>query len=77
MNLRGATNLEVTAQDENGDLLADSNTTVNRWKRYFSQLLNVNNVSEIRQIEIHSAEPLVPGLSHLEVETSIAKLKKV
>jgi hypothetical protein len=26
-------------KDENGDLLADSNNTVNRWKRYFSQLL--------------------------------------
>jgi hypothetical protein len=28
----------------------------------------------IRQIEIHTAEPLIPGLSHLEVE--IANLKK-
>jgi hypothetical protein len=25
------------AKDENGDLLADSNSTVNRWKSYFSQ----------------------------------------
>jgi hypothetical protein len=51
--------------DENGDLLADSNTIVNRWKSYFSQLLNVHNVSDFRQIEIHTAEPLVPGPSHL------------
>jgi hypothetical protein len=28
------------------------------------------------QIEIHRAEPLDPGLSCLEVETAIAKLKK-
>jgi predicted nucleic acid-binding protein len=56
-------------RDENGDLLADSNTIVNRWKSYFSQLLDV-------QIEIHTAEPLVPGPSHPEVEISIAKLKK-
>jgi hypothetical protein len=37
--------------------------------------LNVHNVSDVRQIEIHIAEPLVPGPSHLEVEISIAKLK--
>jgi hypothetical protein len=38
--------------------------------------LNVHNVSDVRQIEIHTAEPLVPGPSHLEVEIAIAKLKK-
>jgi hypothetical protein len=32
-------------KDEIGDLLADSNTTLNRWKSYFSQLLNVHNAS--------------------------------
>jgi hypothetical protein len=63
-------------KDENGDLLADSNNNVNRWKSYFSPLLNVHKVSTVRQIEIHSAEPLVPGPSHLEVEIAIAMLKK-
>jgi hypothetical protein len=38
--------------------------------------LNVHNVSVLRQIEIHRAEPLVPGPSHLEFEISTAKLKK-
>jgi hypothetical protein len=38
--------------------------------------LNVHNVSDVRQIEIHMAEPLVPGPNHLEVEMAIAKLKK-
>jgi hypothetical protein len=33
-------------------------------------------VSDVRQIEVHMAEPLVPGPSHLEVEIAIAKLKK-
>jgi hypothetical protein len=61
---------------ENGDLLADSNTILHRCKSYFSQLLNAPNVSDVRQIEIHKSEPLVPGPSHLEVEISIAKLKK-
>jgi hypothetical protein len=38
--------------------------------------LNVHNVRDVRQIEIHTAEPLVPGPSHLEVEIATAKLKK-
>jgi hypothetical protein len=62
-------------KDENGDLLADSNFITNRWKSYISQLLNVHNISDVRQIEIHTAEPLVPGPSHYEVEISILKLK--
>jgi hypothetical protein len=63
-------------KDENGDLLADSHNILNRWKNYFSQLLNVHNVSDVRQIEVHTAESLVPGPSRFEVEIAIAKLKK-
>jgi hypothetical protein len=36
----------------------------------------VHNVSDAGQIEVHTAEPLVPGPSRLEVEIAIAKLKK-
>jgi hypothetical protein len=63
-------------KDENGDLLVDSHNILNRWKNCFSQLLNVHNVSDARQIEVHTAEPSVPGPSRLEVEIEIAKLKK-
>jgi hypothetical protein len=38
--------------------------------------LNVHNISDVKQIEIQTAEPLVPSPSHLEVEICIAKLKK-
>jgi hypothetical protein len=55
-------------KDENGDLLTDSHNILNRWKNYFSQLLNVHNVSNVRQIEVHTAEPLVPDPSRLYVE---------
>jgi hypothetical protein len=37
--------------------------------------LNVHRVSDVRQIEIHTAEMLVPDPSPFEVETAIAKLK--
>jgi hypothetical protein len=52
-------------KNENGDLLADSHSILNRWKNYFSQLLNVYRVSDVRQIEIHTAAPLVPVPSPL------------
>jgi hypothetical protein len=56
---------------ENGNLLAESNNILNRCKNCFSQLLNVYNVSDVRQIEIHTAETLVPGISCPEVEIAI------
>jgi hypothetical protein len=62
-------------KDENGDLLANSHNILNRSKNYFSQLLNVHNVTDARQIEVHMAEPLVPGPSHFLVEIAIAKLE--
>jgi hypothetical protein len=62
---------------ENGDLLVDSHNILNRWKNYFSQLLNVHNVSDVRQIEVHMVEPFEPGPSCLEVEIAIAKLKSI
>jgi hypothetical protein len=61
---------------ENGDLLADSHNILNRWNNYFSQLLIVHIVRNVRQIEVHTAEPLVRGLSPSEVEIAIAKLKR-
>jgi hypothetical protein len=36
----------------------------------------VHSVTDIRQIEVHAAEPLVPGPSRLGVEIAIAKLKR-
>jgi hypothetical protein len=38
--------------------------------------LNVDRVSDVRQIEIHIAEPLVPDPGPFEVEIPIAKLKR-
>jgi hypothetical protein len=38
--------------------------------------LNVHRVSDVRQIEIQTAEPLGPDASPFELEISIAKLKR-
>ena len=65
----------VIVKDEKGDLVADSHTIMTRWKNYFSQLLNVHGAKEVRQAEIHTAEPLVPEPSDFEVELAIEKIK--
>jgi hypothetical protein len=54
-------------KEENGDLLGDSHSILNRWKNYFCQLLNVHGVNDVRQTEIHTAQPLVPEPSSSEV----------
>jgi hypothetical protein len=55
-------------KDEKGDVVADSHSIMARWRKYFSQILNVHGVSDVRQAEIHTVEPLVPEPSVLEVE---------
>jgi len=45
-------------------------------RNHFSQLLNVYVVNDVRQTEIHTAEPLVPELSAFEFEMAIEKLKR-
>jgi hypothetical protein len=38
-------------KNKNGGLFADSHDILNRWKNYFSQLLNVHNVNDVRHME--------------------------
>jgi hypothetical protein len=63
-------------KDERGDLLADPHKILNRLKKYFYQLLNVDGVGGVRQTEMYVVEPFVPELSASEVEVAIGKLKR-
>jgi hypothetical protein len=63
-------------KDERGDLLADPQKILTRWKNCFCQLLNVQGPGGIRQTEIHTAEPFVPDPSASEVEVAIRKMKR-
>ena len=72
---RGYQPRTIIVKDEKGDLVADSHSIMARWRNYFSQLLNVHEVKDVRQAEIHTIEPLVPGPSAFEVELPIEKLK--
>ena len=51
-------------RDENGNVVADPKSIVNRWTKYFSQLLYV-----------HEVEMLVPETGISEVEIVFEKLK--
>jgi hypothetical protein len=44
------------------------------WKNCYSKLLIVHQVSDFRQTEIYTVEPLVPKPSSFEVKSTIMKL---
>ncbi|PSN48471.1 hypothetical protein C0J52_11717 [Blattella germanica] len=52
-------------KDENGDMLADAKSILNRWGNYFNQLLNVHGEEEIEEHNVQTAE----------VEMAMEKLK--
>jgi len=62
-------------KDEKDDLVTHSHSILARWRSYLSQLLNVYGFNDVRQTEIHTAEPLIPEPSAFEVELAIGKLK--
>ena len=66
-----------TVKDEKGDLVTDSHCILARRRNHFSQLnVHVHGVNDVRQTEIHSAEPLVPEPSALEIEMTVERLKR-
>ena len=60
---------------EKGALVTDFQIILVMSKTYFSHLLNVQGVSDVRQTEIHTTEPLVPEPSAIEFEMAFEKLK--
>ena len=65
----------IIVNDKKGELVADRHSIMARWRNYFSQLLNVHEDNDVRQVEINTVEPLVPEPSAFEVELAIGKLK--
>ena len=62
-------------KDEKANLVSNSHSIVARWRNYFSQLFNVRGVKDVGQVEIHTAETLVPEPSASDFELAIDKLK--
>jgi hypothetical protein len=48
---------------------------LNKWKNFFNQVLNVHGLHDVSQLDLHTAEPLVPEPSLVEVEVAVRKLK--
>jgi hypothetical protein len=48
-------------------MLVDSHSILSRRNNYFSQLLNLHRASDVKQIEVHTAEPLIPDPSPFDV----------
>ena len=62
-------------KDKKGNLVTDSHSILARWN-HFSHLLNVLGVTNVRQTEIHAAEPLVSESSACDVEMAVKRLKR-
>ena len=61
-------------KDEKGGLVTDCHSILVRWRKHFSQLLNIHGANDIRQTEIRTEEPLVPETSAFEVKVAIEEL---
>ena len=63
-------------KDEKGDLVEDSHSILAMCRNYFSQLLYMHGVNDVRHTEINTTEPLEPKPSAFRVELNIEKLKR-
>jgi hypothetical protein len=45
------------------------------WKNFFNHVLNVHVVHDVRQMNVHTGEPLVPEPSLVGLEIAIGNLK--
>ena len=52
-------------------MVTDPNSILARWRNHFSQLLDILGFNDVRQTEIHTAEPLVFEPSAFEFELAI------
>ena len=57
-------------------MVTDCPSVLSMWRNYFSQLLNVHEVSDVRQTEILTAEQLLTEPSACEVGMAIEELKR-
>jgi len=63
-------------QDEKGDFVADCHSILATWRKLYSMLLSIHVVNDVRQTEIHTAEPFVSEPSAFEFELAIENLNR-
>jgi uncharacterized membrane protein (UPF0127 family) len=59
--------LRTNIVKDDGDLVTDCHSILAMWMNHLSQLFNVHWVSNVRQTDIHTAEPLNPEPSVLRL----------
>jgi hypothetical protein len=69
---QGRTNI---VNDEKGDLFIEFHSILAGCSNNFSHLFSLHGVGNVRQTEIHIAEPLVAKSSAFVVEMAIARIK--
>jgi hypothetical protein len=57
------------------DEVTDCHSILVMWQNHFFQLFSVHGVSDLREREIHTAQPVVLELSAFELEMAIEKVK--
>ena len=57
----------------NCGLVTYSECNLARWKKYFCVVFNVHGVNEVRQTEIHTAEPIFPEFSDFYLKSNKIK----
>jgi len=62
-------------KEEKGGLVTGSQSILFRWRERISQLFNAHGVSNVRQREIHTTEPIVPEPCAFELDMAIEELK--
>jgi hypothetical protein len=66
----------IIVRNKKGDLVTDCHRILASQRNYFSQQLNVHGVNDVRQTDIHTAEPPVPERSAFDLEMAIEKLER-
>lgn len=57
-------------------MFADSHNTLNGWENYFSKLLNIHRIMDVRRMETHTAELLLLLPASSEVGIAAGKFKQ-
>jgi len=73
---KGYRTITNIVEDKKGDLVTNSYSILVRWRNHYLQLLNAHGVNDVKQTEIHTAEPLVSEPSECEFEFATEKLKR-
>jgi len=63
-------------KNKNGDLVADSHSILALCRKHFSKFWTVYGANDVRQAEIHTADPILPESRDFEFEMADKEIKR-